>query len=402
MKRVHHWLLLCFLVILGACDHSSSSERIYTVLVSLDGFRWDYTELYQTPFLDKMAQRGVSAVMLPSYPASTFPNHYTIATGLTPNRNGLINNTFWDSEFNQTYSMGDKSTRYDPKFYLGEPIWVTAQQQGIKTASIYWVGSDVKIKGTYPDFYLKWDNTPRLNFEQRIDKAIELLSKSEAERPQLIMLYMEEPDGKGHHFGPKSTEVEDEVRKLDKLMGYLMNRIATLPYSSRINLIVTSDHGMTDISNDRFIDMNEYLKPEWCEVVSGRTPTSIFTKPEFRETVYQSLKKAPHIHVWKKEDIPSELAYGSSHRIGDIVVAPELGWQFSNQPRNQKGAHGYFPSDKDMQVMFRAYGPSFKENYIHTDFVNTDIYVLLCNILNIKPANTEGIFNRVEGILANN
>lgn len=156
---------------------------------------------------------------------------------------------------------------------------------------------------------------------------------------------------------------------------------------------------MTDISPERVVNINDYVKPEWCEVIDGRTPTSIFSKPEYRDSICNALKKAAHIHVWKKEEIPAELHYGSSDRIGDIVVAPELGWQFTDVARDTKGAHGYFPQSPDMQVMFRGIGPDFKRGYISGGFVNVDIYPLLSHLLQIVPEKTDGQFERIKEIL---
>ena len=398
LKQIKH-LLFILLIGLCSCESSTTPTEVYTVVVSLDGFRWDYPTLYHTPYLDQMAKQGVSAVVYPSYPSSTFPNHYTMATGLHPNQHGIVNNTFWDNKLNKRYAINNQETRYDPYFYLGEPIWITAQKQGLRTANLYWVGSDVAIKNAYPTHYKKWDDKPRLTFEERIDQAISWLSLPKETRPQLIMLYLEEPDGIGHRYGPQSKETEQEVKRVDKLIGYLMNRITTLPHKDEINLIVTSDHGMTEISKDRVVSISDNIDTEWCEQIIGDNPTSLFTKPQHREEVYSALKKSPHLTVWKKEDIPHELSYGSSYRIGDIVVSPDLGWQFTDRPRNQKGAHGYLPTEKDMQVIFRAYGPSFKENYIHTNFHNVDLYSLLTRLLQITAVQTDGKVERIEGLL---
>ncbi len=386
---------LFFLIPLNA----HNPKQHYTVIVSLDGFRWDYPTMYNTPNLDRMGEEGVKAVMLPSFPASTFPNHYTIATGLVPAHNGIVNNSFWDAKYKRHYSMGDSATRNNPDYYLGEPIWITAQKQGLKTGNMYWVGSDIAIKGTHPTYHRRWTAKPRLSFEQRIDTVLTWLQKTEEERPQLIMLYFEEPDGSGHHNGPHSKETDAVVRHVDSLMGVLRSRIESLPFADNINLIVTSDHGMVEISPERVVNMSQYLKPEWCEVIEGHTPTSIFSKDGCRDSILNALKGVAHIHVWKKEEVPAELKYSDSDRIGDIVVAPELGWQFTDVIRKDKGAHGYFPQSPEMQVIFRAIGPDFKQGYTSTSFVNVDIYPLLSYLLQIVPEKTDGQFERIKGIL---
>lgn len=344
---MQRFITLAFSALLLLSLNATTPETHYTVIVSLDGFRWDYPDMYKTPNLDRMAADGVKAVMLPSYPASTFPNHYTLATGLVPDHHGIINNTFWDVKNRRQYSMGDSATRNNPEYYLGEPIWITAQKQGVKTGNMYWVGSDIAIKKSHPTYYRPWNAKPFLTFEQRIDTVLTWLQKPEPERPRLIMLYFEEPDGSGHHNGPCSLPTGAVVQHMDSLVGVLRKKIEALPFGKDINLIVTSDHGMTDISPERVVNINDYVKPEWCEVIDGRTPTSIFSKPEYRDSICNALKKAAHIRVWKKEEIPAELHYGSSDRIGDIVVAPELGWQFTDRgTRHQRRSRIFSPKPR--------------------------------------------------------
>ena len=234
-------IMLAFSVLFLLSLNAANPKKHYTVIVSLDGFRWDYPAMYRTPNLDRMAADGVKAVMLPSYPASTFPNHYTLATGLVPDHHGIINNTFWDTKNKRQYSMGDSATRNNPEYYLGEPIWITAQKQGIKTGNMYWVGADIAIKNAHPTYYRPWNAKPFLSFEQRIDTVLTWLQKPEEERPGLVMLYFEEPDGSGHHNGPRSSQTGAVVQRMDSLMGVLRKKIEALPFAGDVNLIVTSD-----------------------------------------------------------------------------------------------------------------------------------------------------------------
>lgn len=401
MKRSYLiWLLLVGLLVTSCKPKPEKwSTDHYTVVVSLDGFRWDYPQMHHAPFLDSMAVMGVQATMLPSYPASTFPNHYTLATGLVPDHSGIVNNSFWDRERNLDYSMVDSLTRNNPAYYLGEPIWITAQKQGVKTASVYWVSSDIPVKNTFPTYYRVWADEPRLTFEERVDDVIRLLSMDEAERPRLVMAYFDEPDHCGHVFGPRSEETANIVAHMDSLMSRLWHGIQSLPFKDKINLIVTSDHGMTEVSDERFVCVDDYVKPEWCEKVISASPTSIFTKTEYRDSVLNALQGVEHISVWRKEDVPQELVYGSSDRLGDIIVAPDLGWQFDHEPRHLNGAHGYSPQSPDMQVMFRAVGPDFKVGYPSENFVNVDIYTLLAHLLGVQPEETDGQWDRVKSIL---
>lgn len=393
-------LLILALFLVSSAQGAKKSDN-YTIIVSLDAFRWDYPQMYSTPNLNKIAQIGVKADrMKPSYPASTFPNHYTLATGLVPNHHGIVNNTFWNKKSGIRYSMGDSATRNNPAYYLGEPIWITAQKQGVKTGNVYWVGSDIAIKNTYPTYYKIYDKKPMISFAARVDTVVSWLNKKEEDRPRLIMLYFSEPDGKGHHFGPKSREVGNEVHYLDSLMGDLIHKIEKLPIASKVNVIITADHGMAEISPDRFVCMKDYLPSRWVEKVDGTNPTSIFTREGCRDSVLMTLRKVSHIKAYKKEEIPASLNYGTSDRIGDVVVCPDCGWQFANAPAPIKGAHGYDPNSPDMQVIFYAYGPDFKKHYKSKGFINVDIYPLLAYLLGVNPEKTDGDFNRIKGVLA--
>ena len=232
--------LLC----LAALAQGGLRDR-YVVIVSFDGFRHDYIDNNRTPAFDKMAKNGVRAVMMPSYPASTFPNHYAMATGLVPDHNGLVNNSFWDPEHQQRYSMGSdlKSKSY---FYLGEPLWNTAQRQGVIAGVTYWVGSEFNINGARPRYHLRYVNSELLSFPDRVKRTIELLQLPEEERPRLLMVYFSEPDHTGHMYGPMHRNTRKSVRRMDKILGQLRNSLAKLPIADKIDLIVVSDHGMTE------------------------------------------------------------------------------------------------------------------------------------------------------------
>lgn len=404
MRKAFLFILFVALSIAASCRKPADT---YTVILSLDGFRWDYPEYYDTPFLDSLGAAGVSARMEPSYPASTFPNHYTLATGLVPDHHGIVNNRFWDPEREYGYSMGDTLCRYDPHYYLGEPIWITAQKQGVKTGNVYWVGSDIAIKDTYPTYYRRWDDQPHWNFDERVDEIVRLMSLPEKDRPHLVMGYFDEPDHTGHGFGPISVEVKEVVEQMDSLIHGLYLRLKALPYGDKINFIVLSDHGMEDISPERFVCRTDLVPEEWVERCVGASPTSIFVKEGYVDSLYNRLSGVEHLSVWKHGEVPPELNYGSSKRLGDLIVAPDLGWQFNRFPaRKPGGAHGYSPKEPDMMVIFRAAGPDFKQGYEapftegeQSAFRNVDIYPLLCRLLGVKPAVTDGDINRIDKIL---
>ena len=176
----------------------------YTVLVSLDGLRWDYAEAFDTPFFDRLAQQGVKAVITPSFPSKTFPNHYTLATGLVPDHHGIIANKFKIRNTGKVFSLSDSTMRGDPQYFGGDPLWLTAKRQGVRSATVYWVGSDVAIKGDHPNYWLSYDGE-LLTLEQRVDEIIRLLQMPEQERPHLVMAYFEEPDASGHSHGSRKS-----------------------------------------------------------------------------------------------------------------------------------------------------------------------------------------------------
>lgn len=393
-------LLTLFLCIVFCVGIGAQSKLHYTVIVSLDGCRWDYPLWYHTPFLDSMAAEGVSAVMYPSFPSKTFPNHYTLATGLYPDHHGILANTFFDREKKSEYSIGDSVTRNDPSFYGGEPIWITAERQGVRTASIYWVGSDIAIKGSFPSYFLYYNKQPRLNFDERAAKVVDLLKLPEDKRPHLIMAYFEEPDGCGHHYGPQGKETGCMVRSLDSLMSRLWRGIQSLPIAGDVNLIITADHGMTSLSPERIVPVKKYLKSAWIERIDGNVPGMVYTRPGCADSVMAALKGVSHIRIWRKADIPAYLHFGTNRNVGDVVVLPDLGWLFDDKPSSSKGNHGYDPTCSDMQAIFRAIGPDFKQGYAKPDkFKNVDVYPLLSHLLDVTPAPNDGKLDEVEDML---
>ena len=402
--------VLCFLLLAGlfgtACQ--SKNDR-YTVIISLDGSRWDYADYYDMPFFDSLATVGVKARMEASFPSSTFPNHYTMATGLVPDHHGLVNNSFWNPDMQHGYAIGDKESRYDARYYGGEPIWITAQKQGVKCGVVYWVGSDIPVGpegNAFPTYYRHWDEDPHWTFEERCDEIVRLLSLPQNERPRLVMGYFDEPDHQGHVHGPISPECKQMTERMDSLMHSLYLRLKALPIGKKLNFILAGDHGMTEISPEHFIDWYEVIPEEWVERIVGNLPTSIWVKEGYVDSLYNRLKQVEHLNVWKHGEVPAYLNYGTSNRLGDLIVSPDLGWQFNFAPSRNHGTHGFDPTETDMMVAFRAVGPDFKEGYEapftegeKSAFHNTDLYPLLCKLLGVKPAPVDGKLERIQKIL---
>lgn len=397
MKTIRHLFLLLALLL----GHSGMLSKNYTVIISLDGYRWDYPQWYDTPFIDFMASQGVASGLIPSFPSKTFPNHYTLATGLYPDHHGIVANEFLDPANGRSFSLGTAEQKMNPDFYGGEPIWNTAHRQGKRVAVFYWPGSDVKVNGRYPDKYFLYDQEPRLTLSQRIQGVLQQLQLPAQQRPDLIMAYMEQPDAHGHTYGPQGKRTRHAVQIVDSLLQSLYDGIHLLPDASHVNLIVVSDHGMAWVARDHTIGIRQRLRPEWVRMASGSVPCNIYVQPGCQDSVFQALQGLDHAKVWRRQNIPSYLHYGTSRRVGDVVVCPDLGYVVYDDSITPGGNHGYDPTLQDMHALFRAIGPDFRHTEI-PHFRNVDVYPLLCRLLGIIPAPNDGRIDEIETILYKN
>lgn len=374
---------------------TSAHKDFYTIIVSLDGCRWDYPEWYDTPFLNYMAEKGVKSGLIPSYPSKTFPNHYTLATGLYPDHHGIIANSFINRKDGVVFSLGNPKTKVDSRFYGGEPIWVTAKKQDKRVFTYHWPGSDVKIKNQYPDVWFNY-NKHHLTVSERITLASQAINGANA--PELIMIYFEEPDHQGHNYGPQDPQTKNALRNMDAQLSELWQNIQQGPRKDSVNLIIVSDHGMTLVSPERKIECKKHLNSKWYERIEGNLPAQIYCKKGYVDSVYNALKDLQHQRVWKKQDVPAYLHYGTHENIGDVIVDPQEGWLVTDGTVNRGGMHGYDPTYSDMQAVFRAIGPSFKHiDYPH--FRNVNVYTLLCHLIGITPAPNDGNYMEVSPIL---
>jgi alkaline phosphatase D len=379
-----------------------ASERNYVVLVSFDGFRWDYTDIYDTPNFDRLAEEGVKAEYLkPSFPTKTFPNHYTLATGLYPDHHGIINNTFYAPDLGEVYRISKREMVMNPASYFGEPIWVTAEMQGLISASYFWVGSEAPIKGMHPTYWKAYDHS--VPFEDRIDTVIHWLNLPEEKRPDFITLYFHEPDGIGHDFGPVSPETGEVIEYLDQLLGILRHKLSETAVGDQVNLIVLSDHGMGATSSDRYVRLSDYIKPEWIVSLYGGNPVYLADAAEgYEDSILNAFKDVQGIHAWNEDGIPAHLNYGTNARFPDMLFVADSSWSIGtgeNAGRYTGGAHGYDNNNRDMFTIFFADGPAFKDGYIHPAFPNVDVYPLIAEILGLQAAETDGDLERVKGML---
>lgn len=400
-------LLLTFICLIfwSACatlsrNQSSSGSNQYVVMLSMDGCRWDYPQLAHMPNLAAIAKRGVKAESLqPSFPANTFPNHYSMATGLYPDNHGIVDNSFYAPDLGRGYWISNREAVEDGEFYEGEPIWVTAEKQGVKAASFFWVGSEADVQGIRPSIWKRYDGS--VPYEARIDSVISWLQLPISVRPRLIMWYFDEPDGSGHDYGPESQETITVLQRLDSLVGDFTAKVEQLPIADQVNIIVTADHGMAATSQDRVVFLEDYLNFTWLDTSIG----AMYDPREgYEDSVYLALQRTPHLYVWKRDSIPQRFHYGTHERIMELVTLRESNWSVSyrrrdNLERYNGGSHGYDPYDMQMHAIFYAMGPAFKTGYLHPTFENVHIYPLIAHILNLDQAPTDGSLDIVKDML---
>ena len=398
--------MLCGLALLlflpGFRKDQREPYKNYVVMVSMDAFRWDYSRIYNTPNLNKLAAEGVKADrLIPSFPTVTFPNHYTIATGLYPDHHGLVNNNFPAPELGLYYRMGDRTAVENPAFYGGEPVWITAENNGILSASFFWVGSEAPVKGKHPTYWKIYDES--YTYEERIDTVIKWLSYPPGKRPGLITLYFDEPDAISHDYGPVSPETGKVVERLDSLIGVLRLKLSALSFSDRINLIVLSDHGMGPISPDKYVNLKTLVPERMIASIFGGNPVYTINAAEGKkDSVLYYLNRIRGLKAYNKSEVPERLHYGTHPRIQDIVVIADSSWSIGTRPDGSSyrgGAHGYDNTNSDMHAIFYAAGPAFKKGCSFEQLNNIDIYNLICRILKITPAKNDGDPDHIKHLL---
>lgn len=370
-------------------------------MLSLDGFRWDYPDMADTPVLDSLKKVGVVATSLkPSFPTKTFPNHYAMATGLYPDHHGIVLNNFYANDLNKSYSIVDREAITNGDFYGGDPIWNLAEKQGLKAATLFWVGASAEINNGRPSFWSYYNE--ELSFKSRIDSIVDWLNLSETKRPHLIMWYSHEPDLTGHINGPESEELIAEVERLDSWLGDFFTEMRKLQVFNQLNFIITSDHGMGELSVDKRVNLDDYIDTADLEIINGGNPVFNFKVKDGKlEEVYSQLKSVPHLQVWKHDSLPEHLHYGHNIRTQDITILadPEWGVYWSWNNGYAKATHGYDNDWKDMHAIFYAAGPAFQKGISVPAFENIDLYPLISKVLSLEVGVIDGEIERVEGML---
>ena len=404
MKKILSFLfILCFLLGFSQADTAqvvnlnrrNSAETLskpYVILISTDGFRYDYAEKYQAKNLLKLAKNGVVAkAMIPSFPSITFPNHWSLITGLYPSHHGLIDNFFYDYQKKEFYKMSSAENAEDGSWYGGTPLWSLAETQGMLSASMMWVGSASDAGKVRPTYYYHYHE--KFSPDEKVDKVIDWLKLPEDRRPHFITLYFPEVDGSGHHFGPDSKETENAVHLIDSAIGTLVEKVQQLGLTN-VNYIFVADHGMIKADTDHPLAIPEMLfNKNKFDFYNSQTLLRVVVKdPKEVKAAYRELKKnkTRDYKVFLDNRFPRKLRFSQKddryNRIGQILLVPNASKIFLEKgKKTYVGKHGYNPYKvPEMKAAFIASGPAFKNDKKIGEFQNVNVFPIVTDILNLK------------------
>jgi predicted AlkP superfamily pyrophosphatase or phosphodiesterase len=381
----------------------AQQAKHYVVLVSLDGFRYDYPRRYGAPHLLQLGIKGASAPegMLPVYPSLTFPNHISIVTGLYPEHHGIVGNSFWDPTREQTYVYTQAKSNSDGSWYSGTPLWVLAEQQGMRSACLFWPGSEAEIQGKRPSYYLHFDD--KLDDEKRVDQVVAWLKLSPELRPHFITLYYSNVDHAGHLYGPDSDEVRAAVHHVDAMIGDLQAKMATLHLP--VDLVVVADHGMVTLQG------SPILLSDFADLNDFRTEGSLLypkSDANVEETYEEFLAHPdPRFKVYRRADVPAYLHFNTNPREGDPVIVPIGPFTLrarpsasEGDPAKHRGGHGFNPRTMpEMKAIFFANGPDVRPGIQLKPFENVNIYPFIAEILGLEAPDVDGTLDVLRPVL---
>jgi predicted AlkP superfamily pyrophosphatase or phosphodiesterase len=374
---------------------TSQQAKHYVVLVSLDGFRYDYPRRYGAPHLLQLGFKGASAPegMLPSYPSLTFPNHISIVTGLYPEHHGIVANSFWDPTREETYVYTQAQSNGDGSWYSGTPLWVLAEQQGMRSACLFWPGSEAEIQGKRPSYYLHFDD--KFDDEKRVEQVVAWLKLPPELRPHFITLYYANVDHAGHTYGPDSDEVRAAVHHVDTMIGDLQQKIAALHLP--VDIIVVADHGMVTLQG------GPVTLSDFADLSDFHTEGSLlYPKPDADvQEVYEEFlaHPDPRFKIYRRADIPAYLHFDANPREGDPVIVPTGPFTIrastpaseSDHTNKLHGGHGFNPRTMpEMKAIFFAAGPDVRPGVQLKPFENVNIYPFIAEILGLNPPDVDG------------
>lgn len=398
-------LIALLTTLLAACatdagNHDSTAsapEPPLLVLLSLDGFHPDYLQRGRTPTLNQLAADGVQAQwLIPSFPSKTFPNHYTIVTGLIPDHHGIVDNVMLDPELGR-FTLSDRSAVGDGRWWQGEPVWITAHRQGLRSGIQFWPGSEADIGGIRPDFWQPFDATVPLS--DRVQRVLGWLDLTGADRIDFIGLYFEQVDSAGHSHGPESPEVDAALAEVDIALAELLTGLRGHPRQRPFNLVIVSDHGMGSLDADKTLVLDDVVDPSLIEIVTLSEISGFRPRAGHESEAEQALlRDHDGMTCHRRHELPEHWRYGTHPRVPEIVCLLHDGWRITRRDAfnpwrhlaANRGAHGYDPDSPAMRGLFIATGPSLQQRLQVPAFGNEHVYALLCRLLGIEPADNDG------------
>ncbi|WP_430419237.1 ectonucleotide pyrophosphatase/phosphodiesterase [Phenylobacterium sp.] len=397
-------LILLFALLLTACATSAPrpASRPLVILISIDGYRADYLDRGGSPVLAQLAKTGARGMMRPSFPSKTFPNHYTLVTGLRPDRHGIVENNIEDPEIpGVTFRMSNVPAVQDARWWdQGEPIWVTAERAGIVAGAQFWPGSEAAVRGVRPSYWRRFDQS--VPPEARVDQVLGWLDLPRAQRPGLVALYFDDVDTAGHDYGPDSAELNAAVARVDGALGRLTAGLKARGIVA--NVIVVADHGMAPMSTAREVFLDDVAPREAFRVLAGGAFVTLYPE-KGREAELDRALIRPHEHFqcWRKAEIPARFHYGKNPRVAPYVCLPETGWRLSTRDykpsKPERGAHGFDPDSPAMAAIFVANGPGIRTGVMLAPFDNVSVYPMLAKLLGVAPEENDGDLRQVADAL---
>ena len=397
-------------ILLSACARAPDTRKsAYSplILISIDGYRADYLERGLSPNLAALAHDGVRAQALkPAFPTLTFPNHYTIVTGLYPDHHGIVNNRMLDPVSGKRFVSSDAALAADPLWWGGEPLWVGAERQGKHAATMFWPGSDYQIDGVRPELWKLFDR--HISADDRVGQVLTWLDLPSGQRPDFITLYFDQVDHEGHDYGPASPQMDAAIVQIDAALGRLLDGLQQRHLRDTANLVIVSDHGMAATSAEHRVVLDDMIDQRDVALIDVGVLTGIAAKPGRESRIEHALLGPhPHMNCWRKTQTPPRLHYGANPRIPPLLCLADDGWTISthdslDNPDHEmhKGEHGYDNDDPKMQALFVAHGPALRHGLVVPEFDNVDIYPLLTHLLGIRAAPNDGDFSVVAPMLA--
>lgn len=397
MSKNFSKLKIIFLYLIFNASLNANSKQL--LLISIDGLQPKHVNAETTPNIWQFASEGARAKSLrPIFPSLTFPNHYTLVTGLYSEKHGITGNEIRDPNIPERFSLSaPKEVTNDPRWWIGEPIWVTAQKQGLRSGTLFWPGSEAAIQGILPTYSLPFDIT--MTNATRVENLLKWIDLPGEKRPHFYTLYFDSVDSAGHRFGPDAPEVLSAIKDADAVLGNLYKALRERDLYDKMNILIVSDHGMAELDEDKAINVTDVLEDfPGLEKVGSTAVVGFFSKNvnQLKKLEVALREKSKLYKVYSKKNIPSRFHYRDSNRIPDILLVAEEGVAITARPSfmptrsGNRGAHGYDNTLNSMQAVFIARGPDIQEGAKISTFDNIHVYPLMCKLLGISPAKNDG------------